>query len=93
MTVKEVKAKELPPLDDDLALDSGFDDLEQLRADISEHLLAADAATAEAEFRQSALDAVVARRPAGAARRADRRPRQGDVGAHAALALPPRDHA
>ena len=60
MTVKEVKAKELPPLDDDLALDSGFDDLEQLRADISEHLLAADAASAEAEFRQSALDAVVA---------------------------------
>ncbi len=59
VTVKEVKAKELPPLDDDLALDSGFDDLEQLRADISEHLLAADAATAEAEFRQSALDTVV----------------------------------
>ncbi len=60
VTVKEVKAKELPALDDDLALDSGFDDLEQLRADISEHLLAADAATAEAEFRQSALDGVVA---------------------------------
>ena len=60
VTVKEVKAKELPPLDDDLALDSGFDDLEQLRGDISQRLLAADAATAEAEFRQAALDAVVA---------------------------------
>jgi trigger factor len=60
VTVKEVKAKELPPLDDDLALDSGFDDLEQLRADISESLLAADAASAEAEFRQAALDVVVA---------------------------------
>ena len=59
VTVKEVKAKELPPLDDDLALDSGFDDLEQLKADISEHLLAADAETAQAEFRQAALDAVV----------------------------------
>jgi len=60
VTVKEVKSKELPPLDDDLALDSGFDDLEALRADISESLLAADAASAEAEFRQAALDAVVA---------------------------------
>ena len=59
VTVKEVKAKELPALDDDLALDSGFDDLEQLKADISEHLLAADAETAQAEFRQAALDAVV----------------------------------
>jgi trigger factor len=60
VTVKEVKAKELPDLDDDLALDSGFDDLEQLRGEISERLLEADAATAEAEFRQAALDAVVA---------------------------------
>jgi trigger factor len=60
VTVKEVKAKELPALDDDLALDSGFDDLEQLKQDISEHLLEADEATAEAEFRQAALDAVVA---------------------------------
>ena len=60
VTVKEVKVKELPPLDDDLALDSGFDDLEQLRADISESLLAVDAASTEAEFRQAALDAVVA---------------------------------
>ena len=46
VTVKEVKAKELPPLDDDLALDSGFDDLEQLKGDISGHLLEADEATA-----------------------------------------------
>ncbi|HUH80801.1 MAG TPA: trigger factor, partial [Solirubrobacteraceae bacterium] len=60
VTVKEVKAKELPPLDDDLALDSGFDDLEQLREEISQRLLAADEASAETEFRQAALDAVVA---------------------------------
>ncbi len=59
VTVKEVKAKELPPLDDDLALDSGFDDLEQLKGDISGHLLEADEATAQAEFRQAALDAAV----------------------------------
>jgi trigger factor len=59
VTVKEVKLKELPPLDDDLAVDSGFDDLEELRADISEHLLADDRAAVEAEFRQAALDAAV----------------------------------
>ena len=44
MTVKEVKAKELPPLDEDFAIDGGFDDLEQLREDISERLLEADEA-------------------------------------------------
>jgi trigger factor len=60
VTVKEVKLKELPPLDDDLAVDSGFDDLAELRADISEHLLADDRAAVEAEFRQAALDAAVA---------------------------------
>ena len=59
VTVKEVKRKELPPLDDDLAIDSGFDDLEQLRGDIAEHVLAGERATVEAEFRQAALDAAV----------------------------------
>ncbi|HTQ69738.1 MAG TPA: trigger factor [Solirubrobacteraceae bacterium] len=59
VTVKEVKTKELPPLNDDLALDSGFDDLEQLKGEISQGLLAADEASAEAEFRQAALDTVV----------------------------------
>jgi trigger factor len=60
VTVKEVKRKELPPLDDDLAIDSGFEDLDELRANISEHLLEADRAAVEAEFRQAALDAAVA---------------------------------
>ena len=66
VTVKEVKQKELPPLDDDLAIDSGFEDLEELRANISEHLLAADEASVEAEFRQAALDAAVAGAQPGA---------------------------
>ncbi|HWF32457.1 MAG TPA: trigger factor [Solirubrobacteraceae bacterium] len=60
VTVKEVKRKELPPVDDDLAIDAGFDSIEQLREDIRTRLLEADEARAEAEFREAALDAAVA---------------------------------
>ena len=34
VTVKEVKLKELPALDEDFAIDAGFDDVEELRGDI-----------------------------------------------------------
>jgi trigger factor len=60
VTVKEVKRKELPEVDDDLAVDAGFDDLDELRSDIRARLLAADEERAESEFRQAALDAAVA---------------------------------
>jgi trigger factor len=60
VTVKEVKAKQLPPVDDDLAIDAGFDDLAELREDIRARLLENDQARAEAEFRAAALDAAVA---------------------------------
>jgi trigger factor len=60
VTVKEVKAKQLPPVDDDLAIDAGFDDLTELREDIRARLLENDRARAEAEFRAAALDATVA---------------------------------
>ena len=60
VTVKEVKEKELPELDDDFAIDAGFDDLEELRGDIRERLLEAERARIGAEFRQAALDAAVA---------------------------------
>jgi trigger factor len=60
VTVKEVKRKELPPIDDDLAIDAGFDSIDELREDISARLIEADEARAEAEFREAALDAVVA---------------------------------
>ncbi|HTZ86270.1 MAG TPA: trigger factor [Solirubrobacteraceae bacterium] len=60
VTVKEVKAKELPPLDDDLAIDAGFDDLGELREDIRTRMLENDEARVAGEFRQAALDAVVA---------------------------------
>ena len=61
VTVKEVKLKQLPQLDDDLAIDAGFDDLEQLRADIRARLLEIDEARVQAEFRQAALEAAAAR--------------------------------
>jgi trigger factor len=60
VSVKEVKAKELPELDDDLAADAGFDTLEELREDIRSRLAAADAERVEAEFREAALDSAVA---------------------------------
>jgi trigger factor len=60
LTVKEVKEKKLPELNDDLAVDAGFDDLEELREDIRARLLEADEGRVEAEFRQAALDAALA---------------------------------
>jgi trigger factor len=60
VTVKEVKFKELPDLDDDFAVDAGFDDVQELREDIRARMLEADEGTVEADFRQAALDAAVA---------------------------------
>lgn len=60
ITVKEVKQKELPELDDDFAVDAGFDDLAELRQDIRSRLLEVDEARVQSEFRQAALDAAVA---------------------------------
>jgi trigger factor len=59
VTVKEVKVKELPELDEDFAVDAGFDDVAELRVDIRARLLEADEAAVAAEFRQAALDAAV----------------------------------
>src|SRR3954470_20951796 len=60
VTVKEIKAKELPPLDDDLAAEAGFDTLDELRADIRERLSEAQGAQIDAEFREAAVDSAVA---------------------------------
>jgi trigger factor len=60
VTVKEVKAKELPALDDDLAAEAGFDTLDELRAEIRERLSEAQAAQIDAEFREAAVDSAVA---------------------------------
>jgi trigger factor len=60
VTVKEVKLKQLPAVDDDLAIDAGFDDLQELRADIRRRLTEAEEAKIESEFLKDALDAAVA---------------------------------
>jgi trigger factor len=61
VTVKEVKAKQLPELDDDFASDAaGFDSLQELRDDLATRLRESDAERAEGEFREAVLDAVVA---------------------------------
>jgi trigger factor len=59
VTVKEVKAKELPEVDDELAAEAGFDTLEELRADIRERMSEVQQARIEAEFREAALDSAV----------------------------------
>src|SRR5919201_5701291 len=60
VTVKEVKRKDLPALDDDFASDTaGFDTLDELREDVAAKLREADEARLEAEFREAVLDAVV----------------------------------
>ena len=59
-TVKEIKEKVLPPLDDDLATAaSEFDTLDELRADIDSRLRAQIEADVEEGFRRAALDKLV----------------------------------
>jgi trigger factor len=60
VTVKEVKLKQLPDVDEDLAIDVGFDSVDELREDIRTRLREADEARVDAEFREAALDAAVA---------------------------------
>jgi trigger factor len=59
VTVKEVKAKELPPVDDELAAEAGFDTLDELREDIRERLSEAEERRVDAEFREAVLDSAV----------------------------------
>jgi len=60
ITVKDVKHKHLPDLDDDFASDAtGHDTLDELMAEINERMLKNDAEKVEAQFRGNALDAVV----------------------------------
>ncbi len=61
VTVKEVKEKVLPELDDDFAVDqAGFDSLEELREDIAAKLREADEREVEQAYREAVIDAVVA---------------------------------
>jgi trigger factor len=59
--VKEVKEKRLPQLDDDFAVEAGgYDDLEELRAEVQTRLRELEERSIEAEFREAAVDAVAA---------------------------------
>lgn len=61
VTVKEVKEKRLPELDDELAVEAGgFDSLDELREDIAAKIGEAKQGTAERDFREAAVDAVAA---------------------------------
>ncbi|MFI4992019.1 MAG: trigger factor [Solirubrobacterales bacterium] len=61
ITVKEVKRKRLPEVDEDFAIDAGFDDVDELRKDIRGRLIEAEEQRIEGEFREAALDAAVAK--------------------------------
>jgi len=59
-TVKEVREKRLPELTDEFALEAtGFDTVADLRADIERRIAEIEEESAEREFREAALDAVV----------------------------------
>jgi trigger factor len=60
VTVKEIKAKDLPEIDDDLAAEAGFDTLDELREDIRTRLSEAQTQQIDAEFREAAVDSAVA---------------------------------
>jgi trigger factor len=60
IAVKEVKDKRLPEVDEDFAIDAGFDSVEELREDIRGRLLEAEEQKIADEFREAALDAAVA---------------------------------
>jgi trigger factor len=60
VTVKEVREKVLPELDDDFALEqAGFDSLDELKEDIRVKLREADERHVEGAFREAVVDAVV----------------------------------
>src|SRR4051794_25940344 len=60
VTVKEIKEKVLPELDDDFALDqAGFDSLDELKEDIRSKLRERDERAVEVAFREAVVDAAV----------------------------------
>ena len=61
VSVKEVKEKRLPELDDDLATEAGgFDSLDELREDIASRLREQQERMIDTEFREAVVDAAVA---------------------------------
>ncbi len=60
VTVTEVKEKQLPELNDELAKGAGYDNLEDMKRKLSDALKAGAEARNRLELRQKALDALVA---------------------------------
>jgi trigger factor len=60
IVVKEVKDKRLPEVDEDFAIDAGFDSVDELREDIRRRMTEVEEQKIEAEFREAALDVAVA---------------------------------
>lgn len=60
IAVKEVKDKQLPDVDEDFAVDAGFDDVQDLREDIGRRILQGEEQRVAEEFREAVLDAAVA---------------------------------
>ena len=61
VTVKEVKEKRLPELDEEFAMEAGgFDSLDELREDLANRLREVQEREIDAEFREAAVDAVAA---------------------------------
>lgn len=61
LTVKEIKVKELPELNDEFASDNaGFDTLEELREDLAKKLREDAETRVDGEYREAVLDAVTA---------------------------------
>jgi trigger factor len=60
VAIKEVKHKQLPEVDEDFAVDMGFDSVTELTEDIHKRLGEADGKRVDTEFREAALDAAVA---------------------------------
>ncbi|MBR2480251.1 MAG: trigger factor [Clostridia bacterium] len=58
-TVKEIKVKELPALDDEFAKDLGFDKLADYKADVKARLQKKADASAEAEENKALIEAIV----------------------------------
>jgi trigger factor len=60
VTVREVREKRLPELDDDFALEaSEFDTLEELRSDVAEKLRAVASRRSDEQFREAAVEVAV----------------------------------
>ena len=60
VTVKEVKEKRLPELDDDMAIEAGYDTLDELRSEVTDRIREAQEREIEGEFREAAVDAAAA---------------------------------